>query len=72
MTLEEIENDIYNYYRTMQTRLIDQVGAYAAQAVRIQEVGYLAQLWQAHDRLVAQARRTMTADEEIYEFGVSA
>lgn len=26
---------------------------------------------EASDRLVAQARRTMTADEEIYEFGVS-
>lgn len=72
MTLEEIENDIYNYYRSMQARIVAQLGIPAGYYVRIQEVGYLAQLWKAHDRLVAQARRTMTADEELYEFGVSA
>lgn len=72
MTLEEIENDIYNYYRSMQARIVAQLGVPAAHYVKIQEVGYIAKLWAAHDRLVNQARRTMTADEELYEFGVSA
>lgn len=69
MTIDEIEQWIYNYYRSMTARITELKGPVVAGYTKVQEVGEIASYWAIADALYLEDAKKLTYKECVNEYG---
>lgn len=69
LTLDDVEQWINSYYKTMTARITELQGPHRAKQTRIQEEGQIAQYWAIADAFYLEDAKKMTYKECVNEYG---